>query len=128
MIRHVCALGAVLGLFVQGSSGGHMLLVAHTRCAEHGELVHEGGVHHHETVGHAETDAAAVRDASDTDVDEAHEHCALSVDRRDACGAVDDSRLLARIADAPEDFTPTHSFVVSKAKRFQIAPKNSPPA
>ena len=128
MIRRICALGALLALFLQGSSGGHMLLVEHARCAEHGELVHEGGAHHHHGAGHPETEAPAFHGASDADFESAHEHCTLSSDRREAAVVVDGCLALARIDEPVQSFSLARSVVLSNANRFRVAPKNSPPA
>ncbi len=128
MIRRVCALGALLGLLFQGSTGGHMLLVEHTRCAEHGELVHNGEAHHHVGTEHAEPHSPGLESAPDHAGDEAHEHCALTADRRDALDVVDDCHLLARVARAPNDLAPSQTRVSPAGDLFRVAPKNSPPA
>jgi hypothetical protein len=60
MIRRACVLASILGLFLQGSTGGHMLLVEHSRCVEHGELVHNSEAHAHVSAAHPHADLAAV--------------------------------------------------------------------
>ena len=128
MIRRVCALGALFALFLQGSSGGHMLLVEHTRCAEHGELVHQGVAHEHAAHAHTDRHTAAFESASDEGSDGAHEHCALTADRRDALGTVAESPVLTRVDATMEDVAFARTIFTSGASRIHVAPKNSPPA
>ena len=128
MIRRACALAGLLAVFLQGSSGGHMLLVEHTRCAEHGELVHAGEAHHHDASAHVETTAPAFESVSDEASDAAHEHCALTADRRDAPAAIVEARVLPCLIVGSESARPAEPFAVPTAKRFRVAPKNSPPA
>ena len=128
MIQRACALAALLALFLQGSGGGHMLLVEHTRCAEHGELVHEGGAHHHGAPERAETNSVAFRSSPADGSEEAHEHCALAADRRDALVAIVEAQVSAYLIEARQSVTPAYAFVPADAERFRIAPKSSPPA
>ena len=128
MIRRACALIGLLALFLQGSSGGHMLLIEHTRCAEHGELVHGSEAHHHDASTHAEADELAFQSGSKDASGEAHEHCALSGDRRDGTPSIDHAKVArCPIADSP-GAAPGDRFILVATERFRIAPKNSPPA
>ena len=128
MIRRACVLVTLLSLFLQGSSGGHMLLVEHTRCAEHGELVHGGEAHHHDASTHVETDGIAFEGVSDDASSEAHEHCALTVDRRDTLLTIVESQASPHLVEVRQSFASADAFVPGDARRFRIAPKNSPPA
>ena len=128
MIRRACALTAMLVLCLQGSSGGHMLLVEHTRCAEHGELVHSGEAHHHDASAQVETGGLTFEGVSDEGSSEAHEHCALSVDRRDVLVPIVEAEVSPCRIRASESVRPADRFAFVAAKRFRIAPKNSPPA
>ena len=128
MIRQACALAALLALVLQGSSGGHMLLVEHTRCAEHGELVHGDDPHHHESSAHAKTADITLEDRGEQDADAAHEHCALTADRRDAVVALNSAQVLAFALDTIEPAPAVEAQVVPEQARFRIAPKTSPPA
>jgi hypothetical protein len=128
MIRRACVLAGMLGLFLQGSTGGHMLLVEHSRCVEHGELVHNSQAHAHVSEAHAHANLAAVHATQNGDSDEAHEHCVLSFDRRDGLASVDASLVFTPPVDAVGDVGLTDAFVAPLAARFRIAPKNSPPA
>ena len=118
----------MLVLFLQGSSGGHMLLVEHTRCSEHGELVHNDETHSHVVAEHGHGDSVAIRGAPDASTDEAHDHCLVSADRRDALVSIVDARAATPTYDALSSITLARTFVVTDTARFQVAPKNSPPA
>ena len=128
MIRRACVLASLLGLFLQGSSAGHILLVQHTRCAEHGELVHSRDAHQQPAGEHSHADAAAVHGTPGPGSDEAHDHCALSVDRRDAIVSFCAPVCSTRSFETQHAFAPNEAFGVARTARFRIAPKNSPPA
>jgi len=101
IIRGACLLIGSLAVLLQGSSGGHMLLVEHTQCAEHGELVHNGGAHHREARKDAEADSPGFYGTSDDRPEEAHEHCALSADHRHALINIRGSERATRVGEAP---------------------------
>jgi hypothetical protein len=105
-----------------------MLLVEHTRCAEHGALVHGGGTHDHVYGGGAKSDREALESTPGEPSNEAHEDCALCADRRDALVSILDARILARTDGRFESFVSPDEPVVLEAHRFRLAPKNSPPA
>lgn len=128
MIRRACVLVSLLALFLQGSSGGHMLLVEHSRCSEHGELVHRGDAHQHLAPEHAHADSAAVHRVPDAGSNDGHEHCAMSVDRRGAVVSISTPLVSTHAPKVPQVFAPADASVVSQTARFRIAPKNSPPA
>jgi hypothetical protein len=128
VIRRACALAGLLALLLQGTSGGHMLLVEHTRCVEHGELEHGGDGHHHDTGAHASEHAPAFDSASDPASSSAHEHCALTADRRDALVPTGESQACGSIEVARAESAFASPIVVAETPRYQIAPKNSPPA
>ena len=128
MIRRACVLAGLFALLLQGSNGGHMLLVEHTRCAEHGDLVHGTQEHHHAEGDHAEADAVALEAVSDEAAEVAHEHCSLNAERRDGDVAVSDAAVSpCLVASAELGVAPT-AFASVEAERFRLAPKNSPPA
>ena len=128
MIQLACVLAGISGLFLQGSNGGHMLLVEHSRCAEHGELVHSGDAHPHVATAHTHGDSAAVHGTPDDGSNEAHEHCALSVDRRDAPLSIVAWMVSTRYAPAAPDLTVADAVVVTRTVLLRLAPKTSPPA
>jgi len=127
MIRRACVLAGLLALFLQGSSGGHMLLVEHTRCAEHGELVHNADPHRHVAAEHSHG-AVSVHGAPDEGTGQTHDHCALSVNRRDSLVSVGTPLVTPRAFEAPDSVAIADVRVVTHCARFRIAPKNSPPA
>ena len=104
-----------------------MLLVEHTRCAEHGDLVHGDAAHHHSS-SRGEATAATLEGHGEHDSDAAHEHCALTVDRRDAVAALTSSQVSALAGDAFDCAPPFEERLVTEQARFRIAPKTSPPA
>ncbi len=128
MIQRACVLAGVIALFLQGSSGGHMLLVEHTRCAEHGELVHEGEAHLHQSASHAETGAAGLLGASNEPSEEAHGHCAPQGNRHNALTSVATARVSAPLIEVPQPQLSAGAPIPPQNQPFRVAPKNSPPA
>ena len=127
MIRRTCLLLAVAGLFLQSSQGGHMLLVEHTRCAEHGDLVH-GEAHEHGVAGQVSVKGRAFESGPESSVEAAHEHCSHASERRDAVADVSESDLveLRALTHATEN---TALLALSeRIPLYRTAPKNSPPA
>jgi hypothetical protein len=105
-----------------------VLLVEHTRCAEHGELVHGGDAHDHVSGEHAHSKAATLSGLPDAGSDEAHDHCSVSANRGDAAVSFVDSKAWIRFAGLLHDPTLTSAVIVPSTPRFRIAPKGSPPA
>lgn len=128
MIRSACGLTALVALLLQGSSGGHLLLVEHTHCAEHGELVHAEAAHGHEARLAGTADQVAVRGMPSEASDAAHEHCALTAERRDALQAIAAAQLSPHVIELEAPRKSREAFVRFDAERFRVAPKNSPPA
>ena len=113
---------ACLALFAQVFALAHLLLVPHTRCAEHGETVHEGHVVETRRVPLA--DGVALAPAA-SDGGEDHDHCQAASDRRTWSGeqSTCDVAILAIEAVA---------FVVVETESapravYRTAPKASPP-
>jgi len=127
MIRSACALTALLALLLQGSSGGHMLLVEHSRCAEHGELVHGGG-HPHEAGQDRHAESAVLHGVPDAGSDEAHDHCTVLTDRRDALDLFGCADAGIRVAEAQDGLSVHGAHIAPSTSRLQLAPKTSPPA
>jgi len=127
MIRSAYVLTSLLILMLQGSSGGHMLLVEHTRCAEHGELVH-GDAHQHGAGPQQQAESPSLHGMPDPSTEEGHDHCSVSSDRRDALVlmATADAGIQASKADEPLRLR--SAVIPPITPRFRIAPKNSPPA
>lgn len=129
MIRRCCIVAALLALFLQGSSAGHMLLVEHARCAEHGELIHGDQRHGHGPVARDDAGSPSIAGHSDPGSDETHGHCALWSDRRQTVAAVPQAQVgLAPVCDVAGWTMPVRQRVHEDSSRFRVAPKNSPPA
>lgn len=128
MIRRVCALVAVFVVVLQASSGGHLLLVEHTRCAEHGELIHDAGGHTRALRGHLRAHGPALHGLPDGGSDRSHGHCALDGERRDASIAIVASHISTHVCEATEVGVLVSARTVRGAALFLIAPKSSPPA
>ncbi|MDH3202524.1 MAG: hypothetical protein OEM15_16660 [Myxococcales bacterium] len=125
VIRRACATLGLLALILQGSSGGHMLLVEHTKCAEHGELVHDA---HGHPANLANDPGPSLLGTSNAQTEASHDHCSLATERRDAVTSIVGASVTGMLTIiAPDDVeievTPSDS-----APRFRLAPKNSPPA
>ena len=128
MIRRICVLGALLALVLQGSTGGHMLLVEHSRCAEHGDLVHG---HAPDDLGadtREQTQGSAFATGSEGGADAGHEHCGLSANRRDALAVIVDARLRHEVIETAERLLVRRADLAPQTTPIRIAPKNSPPA
>jgi hypothetical protein len=117
----------MLALFLQGSSGGHMLLVEHTRCAEHGDLVHAGETHHHGAAEVDEADVVTLHGAPAESGEESHEHCAFSADRRDALASAAGTQALRWTPEEAIAASPVAHRHESRPELFRVAPKTSPP-
>lgn len=128
MIRRICVLGALLGLILQASTGGHMLLVQHSRCAEHGELVHGHAPNHYRADTRGQTEGPAFQVDSEGGADEGHDHCGLLANRRDAVAAIVEARLRAELVETPARPLLCHADLAPQTTLIRIAPKNSPPA
>lgn len=116
----------VLCLVAQGLVVGHHVLVTHTRCAEHGELVHtdEHSAHvaplHEAEAEHASVDAGEAAHSDD------HEHCTASTDRRKALQAAAYAGVHAVVVVANVSRVVVPGDVPGRAVHV-IAPKTSPP-
>lgn len=127
MIRGACVLTALLGLVLQGSSGGHMLLVEHSRCAEHGELVH-GDSHQHEAAADRQAESLLLQGAPDSGPDEAHGHCSGLGNRRDALVSIGAVRVGIQAPAAQAELRLLRADIAPRTSRLRLAPKTSPPA
>ncbi len=128
MIQGACVLVSILGLFLQGSSGGHMLLVEHSRCLEHGELIHGGEAHEHGIADQKRPESWAVHGTPDTGSDETHDHCSLFADRRDALAGIAFVDAGIRTTETSARCVLRSAAIIPSPPRFRTAPKTSPPA
>jgi len=123
------ALIATLCVAAHGLVVGHYALVEHSRCAEHGALVHvDAHADHdqHDAASHA-LQADAVVQSSEAEHDDGHEHCATTSERRKAVCAVAPV-VVARLVLASERPQFVASASISSRAVHWIAPKTSPPA
>jgi len=118
---------ALLALVLQGSSGGHMLLVEHSRCAEHGELIH-GAAHQHEADQDRHAESAVLHGVPDPGSNEAHDHCSALTDRRDAVVLNGCADAGIRVAEAQDELSVLRRLIAPSTTRLRLAPKTSPPA
>jgi len=128
MFRRAFAFGALVALLLQGSSAGHMLLVEHARCAEHGEWTHESG--HHVQAPRLQAEGTALEGVPPTphENEASHEHCTVATERRDG---------VAGQAFVPVDRSPVETQdpdriagalgLFDSTPRLRLAPKSSPP-
>lgn len=129
MILSSCMMMGLLALFMQGSSAGHMLLVEHVRCAEHGELIHGTQRHSEASSPRGDSPWAAVDAQTHQESDEAHVHCALSSNRREAPAPIASARVRAASScEAPLRMRFACQCLCDDSSRFRVAPKSSPPA
>jgi len=103
-----------------------MLLTEHAKCTEHSELIHGAQRHVDDTTTES---GNSLRSTSDPEGEAAHDHCLLAADRRDAVKAIVDARFTAaRKIEASVRYVIADVAPHENAPRFQVAPKNSPPA
>jgi hypothetical protein len=129
-LRTSAVLLGILALLAQGTQLGHMLLVEHAICAEHGELVHGEA---HQAVEPWALDAAAgqsmaLRPGFAAEQAHAHEHCGTASERRDAVASAALTPLglvrLDLIVAPPAELSPHPR----PRAQLSLAPKTSPPA
>lgn len=129
--RLLAACVAMLCVAVQGASITHLLLTRHAVCLEHGELVHAeddalaagalaapapGGV----AIGSARGSAVA---------EHADEHCAVLATRREyAILSAPAQALAAPVAGSDAALPPSDTPRAEGRARYDVAPKQSPPA
>ena len=128
VIRSSCALLAVIGLFLQGSQGGHMLLVEHTRCAVHGELVHGGEGHHSLEASHARAEFPTLERAPGHHDGCSHEHCSHASERRDAVAQSPSTLQVTQRSVEPVASSSSAFALDDRTHLYRTAPKTSPPA
>jgi len=104
-----------------------MLLVEHTQCAEHGELVHGSEAHAHVSRSPSLAEGSATIAAHEAGADDAHEHCRLCSDRRAIAATSADSVVIEiRARDAAP--APRMLPELAGPPLHRTAPKHSPPA
>lgn len=121
------AFAAALALCSQLFALAHLWLVPHTRCAEHGETVHDDHAAEAPRVHAPErADLSASPAAPDGATDDGHDHCQLLTDRRAV--TAERSVVVARACSfAGTTFQLVEHTAPGRAL-YRIAPKVSPPA
>jgi hypothetical protein len=126
-LRAWAVLLGLIGLFAQGSQAGHMLLVEHVVCAEHGELVH-GDEHHGLQVFEASSREPSLRSQAGDEAAHAHEHCGTLTERRDTVSASSQAQLAFDRSDLGVVESSGAAAPKSPENPLRFAPKASPPA
>lgn len=128
VIQRACTLAGLFVLVLQGSMGGHMLLVKHSRCPEHGELVHNSDAHPRTAQELPSPASREMRGCPNGDTAEAHDHCSVSASHRDGRVAIIEREARAHPCVESQGIAVRDAVVVARTPRFRVAPKNSPPA
>jgi hypothetical protein len=120
---------AALCLAAQALVLGHYVLVEHTRCAEHGELLHaveSAQAHRLGGASAADPNGDALR-RGEVAHDEGHDHCATTSDRRKSlcASAVEGTPL--RVDSLVRFYEHGIQIVDVDAAIYCVAPKTSPP-
>ncbi len=134
-VRALVLLVAALCAVVQLAGAAHFLVVRHTVCPEHGELVHEGAGHASAAgrapLARADRQLATVDATGGSEEDHAHDHCALLSQRVDSLAAARVSYVLTASSPAPAieapGFAPRELAPVRRSTLLLYAPKSSPP-
>jgi hypothetical protein len=128
LLRQLSACLGVLCLLAQTSVTAHSLLVAHTRCAEHGEWIHAEREHAHERVSLASTgsDAPALQASDVADV-HGHDHCVLWSDRNEPVLVPTAALQLRHFAETPALLAFSSGNQNTPEDVCSFAPKTSPP-
>jgi hypothetical protein len=122
----VLALALVL-VAGQVADSSHYLLVKHSTCPEHGEIVHGAEAAHGAVAGVEGQTPATPADSDSNDV-EGHGHCASSTLRREQA-KLGEPDLAAQVAIAPAGtaLAEARAPLPPRTALFLLAPKNSPP-
>lgn len=131
--RVLVMLVAMLSAALQLGSAAHFVLVRHTVCSEHGELVHAGEAHAGSHAGLPSAgDDPTLDEAAAVDEGHEHDHCVTS-DARQASLSFSRCVLWPEAARAlPADADPPARCDAAErlpsARILLFAPKNSPPS
>lgn len=104
-----------------------MLLVEHTQCPEHGELVH-GELDHVRSGDTAGSERPGLRNYGGTETQSTHDHCTHAAERRDALVEVASSPWPIVSSDRTTPWLSIETPCVERSALLRLAPKNSPPA
>lgn len=123
----VCAVLGLLAVFLQGSGPGHLWLVEHAQCPEHGDLMH-GEAHAGSTPSSLLSNTPSFESHGGAPSNADHEHCPVAAERRWAVAPISGAQL-AEALEVAEDSRWGPPAIVARTgiARFRVAPKNSPP-
>lgn len=121
------AIAAALALCSQLFALAHLWLVPHTRCAEHGETVHDDGHAVQPRIAAPErTDLSASPATPEGATDDGHDHCQLLTDRREL--AAERGTIVVRAWSFEGATFPLVERTAPSRAVYRLAPKVSPPA
>ncbi len=121
---------ATFALIGQLASLSHLVLVRHTVCLEHGELIHpdEASARGVATTHLSESLASALRPAPEATGSHGHEHCAIAAHRRERVVVLAASALALELpAEGPRLSPGTTDAQLTPRAVYRFAPKSSPP-
>jgi hypothetical protein len=109
----------------------HLLLVPHTVCREHGELIHldaaPGSIRH--APYDAEDSSRSYRSADAPGSLDRHDHCLISAIRKDTLALHQAPGVRLPLRAAESFITSPHDIALPRAvATLHLAPKSSPPA
>jgi hypothetical protein len=120
----LCLLGPILGY-------AHMLLVAHARCPEHGELLHLDAPAVSEPVASSENPTREPAVAPESDLASEthdHDHCVVTSARKTQAAVRSAGPLLVVGDHPPQQLADDGAVTRPPVALYVLAPKNSPPA
>ncbi|WP_428264340.1 hypothetical protein [Haliangium sp.] len=121
-------------VFVAAQLGGfvHEVFEQHTRCAEHGEVVHvdtlaRAAAQGAPLVADGGGDCDALRDDSSAAGNDGHEHCYLSMSTRERLAPAVPVHSVGLVATPERVHAASPPAAPAERERYTIAPKTSPP-
>ena len=117
---------AVLCILGQASSFAHLLLVRHTACATHQNLLEETGEHATNAKAAAPNNQNTLEQQTDNPT-HSHEDCLLCAQKQKLATVPEVNPVLLLLVSCLAPRAPTHFVLLSSQDLFLLAPKNSPP-
>jgi hypothetical protein len=128
LLRQLSVCLGVLCLLAQTSVTAHSLLIAHVRCAEHGEWIHEDHEHADERISLAPTgsNVPGLQANNVADV-HGHEHCVLWSDRHEPALVPTAALQVPHVSETPAILAFSCGTPSTPDDVCSFAPKTSPP-
>ena len=118
----------VLGCVALQLSGvAHQVMVRHSRCVEHGEIIHSDGLAQGHGGSAAPRDARSRVERAQETGPQSHDHCAAVFEQRKALGMASACVISARELTVPPDWAPRATPDTGR-EIYDFAPKTSPPS